>query len=106
MHRGGIRDGDVGITVGHTVLMMAIYSYFIGMSVVWEGNAWALNRFWLGSVGRRSPTTLFVFGIIEKWQQHRKLLDFRVEMTLSNHHGKVFVFRVFVCLIHVFLIVR
>ena len=31
VHRGRIRDGDVGATVGRTVLMMTVYSYLVGV---------------------------------------------------------------------------
>jgi len=64
-HRGGVCDRNIGAAVGHTVLMMTIYGYFIGVGLSSGDAAWVPDCFWPRSIEDRTPTPLFVFGVIK-----------------------------------------
>ena len=65
LHRSWVRDRNVGAAVGDTVLVMTIYDYFVGVSVSSGDAAWVPDCFWLGSVEGRTPTLLFVVGVVD-----------------------------------------
>ena len=64
LHHGGVWDRNVGATAGHTVLMMTIYGYFVGVNLSLGDAAWVPDCFWLGSFDGRTPTPLFIFGVV------------------------------------------
>ncbi len=65
LHRGRVRDGNVGAAVGNAVLMMAVYGHVVDLGGSRGITAWVPDCFWLGSVEVRTPKLLFGVNVVE-----------------------------------------